>query len=109
VRLLRWGLRPAPDFNPEENRSDERELHQRDRAHFLAYRALLVGLSLLWLVAIWGLLTPRRLNWGPMSASLMIFGAVMVLLTVALTLPQAILLWTEPDMETDLDPDCPSS
>ncbi len=99
VRLLRWGLRPVPKFNVEDNRNDERELHRRDHAHYGAYRALIAGISMLWLVAIWALLSPRRLDWGPMSANLVLFGAVMVILMAALTLPQAIILWTEPDME----------
>jgi hypothetical protein len=36
-----------------------------------------------------------------MPANLVLFGLLMATLTVALTLPQAILLWTEPDMEAE--------
>ncbi|MGA2217162.1 MAG: hypothetical protein ABSG51_03700 [Terracidiphilus sp.] len=96
VRLLRWGLRPAPQFNAKDCRNDERELHERDHAHYLAYRVLIAGLVVLWLTGILVLLSPRR-----MPANLVLFGLLMATLTVALTLPQAILLWTEPDMEAE--------
>jgi hypothetical protein len=103
VRLLRWGLRPASKLNQSELRNDEREVHQRDHAHYRAYRVLIAGISLLWILAIGILLGPRPYpeSFGPIPAHLFLFGLVMVLLVVSLTLPQAILLWTEPDMEAE--------
>jgi hypothetical protein len=80
-------------------RSDERELQQRDRAHYLAYQALAVVLAVLWLLAGWNTFAPRLLARIPVSPSLLIYGVVLASIVAALTLPQAILLWTEPDME----------
>jgi hypothetical protein len=91
--------RPQPMDN--EYRSDERELQQRDRAHYLAYQALAAALAILWLLAGWNTFTPRLLARIPVSPSLLIYGVVLASIVAALTLPQAILLWTEPDMEED--------
>lgn len=86
---------------PEDDRSflnDERELAQRDHAHYLAYQAVAVAMVILWLlsgfvekprlVAAIGVLLPHLL-----------YGLIGATLLLAFTLPQAILLWTEPDME----------
>jgi hypothetical protein len=93
VRLYR----PEPDES--EFRNDERETHQRDRAHFLAYAPLSLGLCLLLPASDWSLHTPKPLAWIPMEQELLVPGLIQVLLVMFLTLPQAILLWTEPDME----------
>jgi len=96
--VLKLGLyRPEPDES--EFRNDERETHQRDRAHYLAYAPLSLGLCLLWLASDWSLHTPKLLTWIPMEQELVVPGLIQVLLVMFLTLPQAILLWTEPDME----------
>ena len=79
--------------------NDERELRQRDRAHYSAYQALAVSLALLWLIADWKLTAPRLFNWIPVSADTLLYGFVLAAVVVAQTLPQAILLWTEPDMD----------
>ena len=95
---LRFGFyHPQPDES--EYRNDERETHQRDRAHYLAYAPLGFGLCLLWLASQWSLHAPRLVAWIPMERELLVPGLVQVLLVTFLTLPQAILLWTEPDME----------
>ena len=88
---------------PEENeyRSDERELRQRDRAHYQAYQALTFSLAGMWLLAIWKLHAPRLLSWLSVSADVLLYGLVLAVIVVSLTLPQAILLWTEPDMEAE--------
>ncbi len=93
--------RPGPAEN--EYRSDERELQQRDRAHYQAYQALAVVLAVLWLLAGWRTFNPKLLAWVPVSADLLIYGVVLAAIVVALTLPQAILLWTEPDMESEAE------
>jgi hypothetical protein len=86
---------------PEENqfRNDEREVRQRDRAHYLAYQVLSVALAGMWLLADWKLNSTRLLAWVPVSADAMLYGLVLAAVVVSVTLPQAILLWTEPDME----------
>jgi hypothetical protein len=87
-----------PEPAESEYRSDERELQQRDRAHYQAYPALTITLAVLWLLASWNTFRPHLLAWIPVSPSLLIYGVVLAAMVVALTLPQAILLWTEPDM-----------
>jgi hypothetical protein len=82
-----------------EYRSDERDLAQRDRAHYQAYQALASVLAILWLFSGWSAFAPHLLTWLPVAPALLVYGVVLASVVVALTLPQAILLWTEPDME----------
>ena len=86
---------------PEDDRSflnDERELAQRDHAHYLAYHAIAVGVVLLWLVSS---IADKRLWAAEAGVSLphVLNGLIASILLLVFTLPQAILLWTEPDME----------
>jgi hypothetical protein len=90
---------PAPEES--EFRSDEREMRQRDRAHYQAYQVLAPALTVMWLLASWKLHAPRLLAWIPASADVMLYGLVLAAVVVSVTLPQAILLWTEPDMEAE--------
>ena len=70
--------------------NDERELRRRDRMHFYAYR-FVVALLLLG-CALAG--DPFRSS--QLSRALLLAGMVL-----GPTLPQALLLWTEPDVETE--------
>jgi hypothetical protein len=88
---------PAPEQS--EYRNDEREVHERDRAHYQAYQVLTIALTVLWLLADWKMKAPRLLAWMPVSADVLLYGLVLITIVAAVTLPQAILLWTEPDME----------
>jgi hypothetical protein len=101
LQNLRWGFYPVPDPDEYDYRNDERELRQRDRAHYQAYRVLIVGLALLWAASIGVISKPAPPVWAPMHAQLLLYGFVVALLVVSLTLPQAILLWSEPDMEEE--------
>ena len=95
---LKFGFyRPEPDESAYRN--DERETHQRDRAHYLAYTPLGLGLCGLWLASNWSLHAPRLVSWIPMDKELLAPALIQAMLVMFLTLPQAILLWTEPDME----------
>lgn len=91
--------RPAPEES--EYRNDERELRQRDHAHYQAYQAITVALAAIWLLTNWKLNAKRLLAWVPVSADVLLYGLVLATIVVAITLPQAILLWTEPDMEAE--------
>ena len=108
VGLLRWGYFLAPDPVPvsgsdeEEFLSDERELHQRGLAHFHANRVLTVALTILWLVSIVVLLPSGLSAILCIPAQLFLYGLIVVALVLALTLPQSILLWTEPDMDQEI-------
>ena len=86
-------------------RGDEREMHRRDHAHYLAYYFLGYGL-------IGALFAGSFQGPNPISPVLpLALRAFLVQLPKLLlwatfflyvTLPQAILLWTEPDLEEEL-------
>jgi hypothetical protein len=84
---------------PSDYRNDERELQRRDRVHYQAYQALCVLLAGIWLIAVWTLHPPRFIPAGllPFLLYLIVFPATLL----AITLPQAIILWTEPDLIPD--------
>jgi small-conductance mechanosensitive channel len=88
-------------LEPEESeyRNDECELHQRDRAHYQAYQAIIYILAIFWLLSGWWGNFLRFLAWMPLSANELLYGLALAAMVTAFTLPQAILLWTEPDME----------
>ena len=69
---------------------DERETGQRDRAHFVAYRLLIwifcIAAAAYW--CAWAWLPERMEHEAPLL--------VWLLLVVTVSLPQAVLLWTEP-------------
>ena len=97
--FLALGLRvyrPEPDES--EYRNDERELQQRDRAHYNAYQGLAMGLVAIWMLADSGAYAPRLVKWLPGGPAIYLYGLVLGLVVVSQTLPQAILLWTEPDL-----------
>lgn len=79
----------APSGAPASWHNDERELARRDRMHFQVYRYVIALLML-----------GYALRYPPFHAEL---GRSIVLggLVLALTLPQALLLWTEPDVELE--------
>jgi hypothetical protein len=92
-------------------RGDEREMHRRDHAHYVAYRILLYGFVAVFSCYFVAIPAVRYLAGfvGPNGSTLFLdvvlsgslrqhflFMAVAILFP---TLPQAILLWTEPDME----------
>ncbi len=87
------------NLNPEEYHNDERELERRDRVHYQAYQGMCVLLALIWVLAMWELHPPHLLPTGLVPILLNLVALPSVLLAV--TLPQAILLWTDPDLEPE--------
>jgi hypothetical protein len=88
-----WGLiRPFNTNKPlgfgTPSHNDERDLRRRDRMHFYAYR-IVVSLVVL------GYFLGRDSFGHPQVGNALLLGA----LILGLTLPQALLLWIEPDME----------
>ena len=83
------------DRRPGVTRLDEREVHQRDHAHYRAYA--IVRLVLAAATAACWLLMDRGYNWPQHWMPVLLW----TLLIFVLSLPQAILLWTEPDTITD--------
>ncbi len=100
VDLVRLHL--APEHIPTADsalwKNDERELSRRDRAHYQAFQPL----SVVWLVALllaaWALHPPRFLPLNAILSLLFVLALVASILTI--TLPAAIILWNEPDMES---------
>jgi len=88
---------PVPGLGADY-RNDERELHQRDRAHYWAYQILGVSILVPWITLSFpklGFLISHTL------AIQIVRGMLLGSIALFLTLPQVILLWTEPDMEPD--------
>ncbi len=91
-------------------RGDERETHRRDHAHYVAYRMLLYGFSsvlLYYFVAIPIARVFLEANPSALLLRVVLSGSLrQVFLILAIcflfaSLPQAVLLWTEPDMEPE--------
>ena len=80
---------------------DERQVHRRDHAFFMAYRHLGLMLILVMLTASFRGTISSALVGPALAAALEKVGWLVFFAFVALygTLPQAILLWTEPDLE----------
>lgn len=88
-----WGLiKPfsarTPSGAPTPRHNDERELRRRDRMHFYAYRVVVALMVLAFFVG-------RHPFRNPEIGNALILGV----LVLGLTLPQALLLWIEPDMD----------
>lgn len=90
-----------PPLGETDYINDERELHQRDLAHYHAYQAVTIALLLIWLLS-----NPRWMAgplpaWFPLTPSQLVYGLILAAVVTAATLPQSILLWTEPDLEQE--------
>lgn len=95
LTLRMWKPEPVES----EYRNDERELERRDRAHYASYQVLTIALALVWLISDWMMKGSRLLAWVTVPADVLLYGFVLSACVVAITLPQSILLWTEPDMD----------
>jgi hypothetical protein len=85
-------------------RGDERETHRRDHAHFRAYYFLGYGLIAALFAGYFKGPNPITPLLPPALQQFLLQLPYIVLVATGmlyLTLPQAILLWTEPDMEPD--------
>jgi hypothetical protein len=92
---------PVPATGDEAYRNDERELGQRNLAHYRAYQALSITVVILWALTNFKAEVPRLIARLSIPVDMVLYGLVTAAVVVAITLPQAILLWTEPDMEED--------
>ncbi len=79
--------------------NDERELHQRGNAHYKAYQVIGLAVVMIWGVALYHMDHPQWFRRIPMSPDELYYGLLLIVIVLVLTLPQSILLWTEPDME----------
>jgi hypothetical protein len=100
--FLVLGLRLyKPEPEESDYRNDERELQQRDHAHYQAYQALAILLVIVWFICNLKLGMPRLMSFIPVAADTLLYGLTLAAIMVSQTLPQAILLWSEPDMAED--------
>jgi hypothetical protein len=101
---LRLRLYPAiPGADGEAYRSDERELSQRDSAHYRAYQVLGASIVVPWFVlSLLG--DPKLFGWSAATVDHLCAVLLLAILALFFTLPQAILLWSEPDMESEQQP-----
>lgn len=88
--------------DPRAIHNDERELNQRDHAHYRAYRALSVIVALAFLLEFdeagkLPLLRTIGISYHAVQSA--IFALLQIGYLLAFTLPAAIILWTEPDLE----------
>ncbi len=99
VTVVQLHLRPEALLQKDDSawKNDERELGRRDSAHYQAYQPLSVALAmLLCLTAI----ANHPWSWISLPVLLQVaFGVALVATVMYLTLPAAIILWTEPDIE----------
>ena len=92
-------------------RCDERETHRRDHAHYVAYRMLLYGFLAVFLLYYFVAIPIARSFLESIPSALFLrvvlsgsfrqhflFMAICILFG---SLPQAVLLWTEPDLEPE--------
>ena len=84
------GLTSRPPRNEDD--LDERELAVRKAAYFKAYRAVAVCSIIAWMALIYSFELSASI-----ALSLMLW-LFIPLLTMILTLPPAVILWTEPDV-----------
>lgn len=103
--FLLLGLRVyRPQPGDSEYQNDERELQQRDHAHYVAYSALVGALVLIWFASAFARIAPKLLGAVPLMPSApnlaidLIYGITLATIVTSVTLPQSILLWTEPNM-----------
>jgi hypothetical protein len=105
VDAIRLQLAPMTAGTPDESswKNDERELSRRDRAHYQAYQVVASAFPVVLLLAALGLKVAQgslQLAWLTTTTVLQSIFAVALLETVlAMTLPAAIILWNEPDID----------
>jgi hypothetical protein len=95
---LLFGLYRLP-ANEQEYRNDEKELRDRDRSHYYAYQGIGWALAALWILAILLIHKPHLLARFSLAVDQLLYGIFGIFFVLYATLPQSILLWTEPDME----------
>jgi hypothetical protein len=97
--LLQLHLEPVAPVATDETgwKNDERELSRRDLAHYLAYQPISLACLAMLALSSLALRGPRWVS-QPIVLTLL-FALAMVTVVLIITLPSAIILWTEPDMD----------
>jgi hypothetical protein len=76
---------------------DEREVHERDHAHYTAYRILRLSVGIMGFLYVAGMIAAPTFVANNISNLLWIF------IVFVLSLPQSVILWTEPEPLADPD------
>jgi hypothetical protein len=92
-------LHPVVDDDPEL-RTDERALRRRDYAHYVSHGFLGAVVSVGFILEFLNN-SPLDIGLSSNSVNRIVYCLLQIGYISSMTLPQAILLWTEPDMETD--------
>ncbi len=103
LQLRVTGALDRPDGS--EYRNDEREIQRRDSVHYQAYQGLMLLVAAIWLLASWAIHPPSFVSARLMLVLVNFLALPAVVL--GFTLPQAILLWTEPDLAPDPEDENP--
>lgn len=103
-RSSKWARFLIPEVGDErEVRNDERALRRRDHAHYVAFQSLgslvMLALILKFIDSVPLHPTTESLGLTRESVNRIIFAILQISWIEIMSLPQAILLWTEPDME----------
>lgn len=105
VEVIRLQLDPRSAGTPDESnwRNDERELGRRDRAHYLAFQVIGIAVMVILVVATFGLRSAMGLKhseWLTVTLALnVIYAVALIAAMLVVTLPAAIILWNEPDID----------
>lgn len=105
VEAVRLQVAPMTAGTPDEStwKNDERELSRRDRAHYQAYQVVGMAMIVTLLVSMFGLRSAMGLGhpaWLTAGLALeALYALALVGSVLVLTLPAAIILWSEPDMD----------
>ena len=95
--ILPLGLaRSIPPLNPDFIEPDEYEITIRNDAYYRAYRCVAGYSFIVLLVIVWFFREPAP------ARQFLTFATVLVLIAMIFTLPQAIIIWRQPDMPADM-------
>jgi hypothetical protein len=88
--------RPIPPLDPEMVEPDEYEISIRNGAYYQAYQYIAAFSFVVMVVVVWFFSAPEPLR------KFLTFSTILVLIAMIVTLPQAIILWQQPDMPEDV-------
>lgn len=92
-RIQPLGLsRPIQPLDPDLIEPDEYEIAVRNDAYFRAYRCVAAFSFVVMIVVVWFFSAPAPIR------QFLTFATILTLVAMIFTLPQAIILWQQPDM-----------
>jgi hypothetical protein len=107
VDVIRLQLDPLSAGTPDESswKNDERELSRRNLAHYQAFQVVGIAVFVMLVVSTFGLRSAmglRHAEWLTVTLALnVIYVTALIGSMLVVTLPAAIILWNEPDIDAD--------